>query len=68
MSKREIRPRGNRGVFYASCRWEGFLLQDCLETTDEQLERIRLAELKHQVDRGNRTFFLIKSFLKINIG
>jgi len=52
MSKREIRPRGNRGVFYASCRWKGILLQDCLQTTDEQLARIRLADLKNQIDRG----------------
>ena len=52
MSKREIRPRGKRGVLYASCRWKGVLLQDSLETTDEQLARIRLADLKNQIDRG----------------
>ena len=52
MSKREIRPRGKQGIFYACCRRQGILLQDCLQTTDEQWAVTRLAELKLQVDRG----------------
>ena len=53
MPKKEIRKRGKREVYYAACRYRGFLLQDSLETTAEQLAVQRLAELKLQIDKGD---------------
>ena len=53
MPKKEIRKRGKREVYYAACRYRGFLLQDSLETTDEKLAVQRLAELKLQIDKGD---------------
>jgi len=44
--------RGQRGVWYAECRYEGVRIRDCLETTDRRLAERHLAELKLQVDKG----------------
>ncbi len=53
MPKKVIRKRGKRGICYAACRYRGILLQDSLETTDENLALQRLTQLKIQIDKGD---------------
>ena len=53
MPKKTIRKRGKRGICYAACRYRGILLQDSLETTDENLALQRLTQLKIQIDKGD---------------
>ena len=67
MPKKEIRKRGEREVYYAACRYRGFLLQDSLETTDEKLAVQRLAELKLQIDKGDYRALLWSFLLRLTL-
>jgi len=52
MRKKPYRPRGEDSILYASKKYKGEHLQDCLDTIDENIADRRVLQLMIEVDEG----------------
>lgn len=52
LSSERIIQRGKRGIFYADTKYLGIHIKDCLQTTDREIAKHRLWQIKVSIDAG----------------